>query len=66
MKAVEESECAAGWNEPFNFIERSEGTPSVEELDAGRLPELNACAVDRLEADWIKCVAGKGADSICG
>jgi ABC-type uncharacterized transport system YnjBCD substrate-binding protein len=40
------------WDVAFDYIQTHSATPSVEELAAGKLPDLAAEYVSRLNADW--------------
>lgn len=47
------------WDVAFDYLNRHYATPSEEELAAGRLGDLSAAMVDRINSDWKKNVRDK-------
>jgi hypothetical protein len=45
-----------GWQAAFDTIDRSSTAPTVAELAAGRLGELSASYISKLQVDWYTCV----------
>jgi putative spermidine/putrescine transport system substrate-binding protein len=63
-----EAIAASGWDTAFDYIERHHATPTVEQMVAGRLAELDPEYDERLKADWVTCVrdGGQSNPTLCG
>lgn len=44
------------WDVAFDYILTHEATPTMEELAAGRLSDMNGDWIDRINADWVTFV----------